>query len=105
MYLKINNFKKILEAPHPLYTCIGCNEKQNTYIIDISNDDDNHIYTIHIDRTQDKKNFGNEYTFRVEGNNVKNGFDYGYLRVEDLQNRTILFKMLCESIEVIKIKN
>ena len=105
MYLKINNFKKILEAPHPLYTCIGCNEKQNTYIIDISNDDDNHIYTIHIDRNQDKKNFGNEYTFRVEGNNVKNGFDYGYLRVEDLQNRTILFKMLCESIEVIKIKN
>ena len=105
MYLKINNFKKILEAPHPLYTCIGCNEKENTYIIDISNDDDNHIYTIHIDRNQDKKNFGNEYTFRVEGNNVKNGFDYGYLRVEDLQNRTILFKMLCESIEVIKIKN
>ena len=105
MYLKINNFKKILEAPHPLYTCIGCNEKENTYIIDIAGDNDNQIYTISIDRNQDKKNFGNEYTFRVEGNNVKNGFDYGYLRVEDLQNRTILFKMLCESIEVIKIKN
>ena len=36
---------------------------------------------------------------------LKNGFDWGYLKVEDLQNRTILFKMLCESIEVIKIKN
>lgn len=88
-----------------MYTCIGCNEKQNTYIIDISNDDDNHIYTIHIDRTQDKKNFRNEYSFRVEGKNVQNGFDWGYLKIGELQSRTMLFKMLCESIEEIKIKN
>lgn len=103
MYLKINNFEKILEAPHPLYTCIGCNEKESTYIVDIAEDNDNHIYTIYINRTQDKKNFGNEYSFRVEGKNVQNGFDWGNLKVEDLQSRTILFKLLCHSIEEIKI--
>ena len=103
MYLRIKNFEKILEAPHPLYTCIGGQEKPNQYVIDIAHDEHNHIYTVSIDRNQDKKNFGNEYTFRIDGNNVKNGFDYGYLRVEDLQSRTILFKLLCHSIEEIKI--
>lgn len=110
MYLRIKNFKKILEAPHPLYTCIGCNEKENTYVIDIAGDNDNQIYTIYIDRTQDKlclgqdkNNSDNEYSFRVEGKNVQNGFDWGYLKVEDLQSRTILFKLLCHSIEEIKI--
>ena len=55
MYLRIKNFEKILEAPHPLYTCIGCNEKENTYIIDIAGDNDNQIYTVSIDRNQDKR--------------------------------------------------
>lgn len=103
MYLRIKNFEKILDAPHPLYTCVGCNVKDNTYIIDIVGDNDNQIYTVFIDRTQDKKNLGNEYPFRIEGKNVQNGFDWGYLKVEDLQNRTILFRLLCHSIEEVKI--
>ena len=104
MYLKITNFEKILEAPHPSYTCIGCEEKPNQYFIDVAHDEDLHTYTIAIDRSQDKNNLGNEYTFRVSGTNVVNGFDYGYLKAEDLYSRTLLFKLLCHSIEEIKIK-
>lgn len=104
MYLKITNFEKILEAPHPLYTCIGCEEKANQYFIDVAHDEDMHIYTISIDRNQDKKNFESSYAFRVSGTNVQNGFDYGYLKVEDLYSRPLLFKLLCQSIEEIKLK-
>lgn len=101
MYLKINNFEKILEAPHPLYTPVGCDIQPKSYIIDISADEAGHLYKVIINRTIDINE--NKYGFRIESTNIANGFDYGVLSSKDLNSRTLLFKLLCESIEQIKV--
>jgi hypothetical protein len=102
MYLKISNFDKILEAPHPLYTCTACEETENSYIIYIANDEGvPYSYKVIINRSIDK--IQSEYSFRIESTNIANGFDYGSLQSKDLKSRTMLFKLLCESIEQIKV--
>jgi hypothetical protein len=103
MYLKINNFNKILEAPHPSYTCTGCEETEKSYIIYIANDEGvPYSYKVIINRVVSISSF-TEYSFRIESTNIANGFDYGLLQSKDLKSRTILFKLLCESIEQIKV--
>lgn len=101
MYLNINNFEKILKAPHHSYTAISCDVQKKSYIINISNDEAGHLYKVIIDRTIDINK--NEYGFRIESTNIANGFDYGVLTSKDLNSRTLLFKLLCESIEQIKV--
>jgi hypothetical protein len=102
MYLKINNFNKILEAPHPSYTCTACEEVEKSYIIYIANDEGaQYSYKVIINRGMDT--LKSEYSFRIESTNIANGFDYGLLQSKDLKSRTMLFKLLCESIEQIKV--
>jgi hypothetical protein len=102
MYLRIKNFEKILEAPHPSYTCTGCEEAEKSYIIYIANDEGApYSYKVIINRVIDIDY--SEFCFRIESTNIANGFDYGLLQSKDLKSRTILFKLLCESIEQIKV--
>lgn len=101
MYLTINNFEKILTSPHPLYTCVECDTKDNFYIFQIVDDEFSYSYKVFIDRNRSKVH--NKYGFRIESTNIANGFDYGVLSPKDLNSKALLFKLLCEAIEEIKV--
>ena len=100
MYLNINNFEKILDAPHPTYTCIGCDTKGGAYIFDVSHDETIEVYTIFIQR---QANIDGKYPFRIEGAGII-GIEHGVLESSDFGSRTLLFKLLCHAIDEIKSK-
>lgn len=103
MYLKISNYEKLLDAPHPSYTCINVEEGPAMYSIQIVEDETQQNFAVFLER---KSNENNKFMFRIiagkYGNASTNGWDFGEIEMDDIQNRTLFFKLLCHSIEEIK---
>ena len=103
MYLKISNYEKLLDAPHPSYTCINVEEGPAMYSIQIVEDETQQNFAVFLER---KSNENNKFMFRIiagkYGNASTKGWDVGEMEMDDIQNRTLFFKLLCHSIEEIK---
>jgi hypothetical protein len=99
MYLKISNYEKILDAPHPSYTCIWIEELSSSYSIQIVEDDTQQPFQISVER---KSNENNKFIFRISTGTSGQLWDYGEMEIDDIKNRTLFFKLLCHAIEEVK---
>ena len=99
MYLRIKNFEKILDAPHPSYTCTWIEELSSLYSIQIVEDDTQQPFQISVER---KSNENNKFIFRISTGTSGQAWDYGEMEIDDIKNRTLFFKLLCHAIEEVK---
>ena len=102
MYLKISNYEKILDAPHPSYTCTWIEELSSSYSIQIVEDDTQEPFQISVER---KSNENNKFMFRISTGTSGQGCDYGEMEIDDVKSRTLFFKLLCHAIEEVKHKS
>ena len=101
MYLKISNYEKILDAPHPSYTCTWIEELASSYSLQIVEDDTQQPFQVFIER---KSNENNKFMFRISTGTSGQLWDYGEMEIDDIKSRILFFKLLCHSIEEIKNK-
>ena len=99
MYLKISNYEKILDAPHPSYTCTWIEELSSSYSIQIVEDDTQEPFQISVER---KSNENNKFMFRISTGTSGQSWDYGEMEIDDIKSRILFFKLLCHAIEEVK---
>jgi len=97
--LTIKNYTKLLNGPHPDFTCSEAFEKPNYYQFLIDDDTDGMVYTFKLSRKLERDGKNHIITILWDGD--KN-MEYSYLTKEDMSNYINLFNIMVGMINEVK---
>lgn len=95
--LKIQNYQKMLNGAHPLYTCITAEDRPTHYMFEVTDDSDNAIYTFKLSKKEERDGSGWILTILWD-----NDMEYTILKKEDIKSFRNLYTLMCEMINQVK---
>lgn len=95
--LKIQNYQKMLNGAHPLYTCLRAEERSTHYMFDVNDDAEGLIYTFKLAKKGEKDGSGWILTI-LWGNDI----EYTILKKDDIKSFRNLYSLMCEMINQVK---
>ena len=97
--LTIKNYTKLLNGPHPDFTCSEAFEKPTYYKFLIDDDTDGMVYTFKLSRKLERD--GKNHIITILWNGDKD-MEYSYLTKEDMSNYITLFNIMVGMINEVK---